>query len=152
MVESVGDGVFALRPGDHVVCALAVPCGTCRQCVRGLAAHCNSPRRAQAIAGLAADGTSRLRRDGAPVYPFFGVGTLSEYTTVRQEQAVRIDPALPLDEFCLAGCGVVTGVGAVLEHRPGPAGRHRGGHRLRRRGCQRHPGVADRRGGQDHRD
>jgi S-(hydroxymethyl)glutathione dehydrogenase/alcohol dehydrogenase len=114
VVESVGEGVSALRPGDHVVCALAVPCGTCRQCVRGLAAHCNSPRRAQAIAGLAADGTSRLRRDGAPVYPFFGVGTLSEYTTVRQEQAVRIDPALPLDEFCLAGCGVVTGVGAVL--------------------------------------
>jgi Zn-dependent alcohol dehydrogenase len=114
VVESVGEGVVALRPGDHVVCALAVPCGACRQCVRGLAAHCNSPQRAQAMAGLAADGTSRLRRDGAPVYPFFGVGTLSEYTTVRREQAVRIDQDLPLDQFCLAGCGVITGVGAVL--------------------------------------
>jgi S-(hydroxymethyl)glutathione dehydrogenase / alcohol dehydrogenase len=114
VVESVGPGVTALAPGDHVVCALAVPCGTCRQCVRGLAAHCNSPRRAQAMAGIADDGTSRLRRDGDPVYPFFGVGTLSEYTTVRQQQAVRIDHELPLDEFCLAGCGVITGVGAVL--------------------------------------
>ena len=114
VVESVGAGVTALAPGDHVVCALAVPCGTCRQCVRGLAAHCNSPRRAQAMAGIADDGTSRLRRDGEPLYPFFGVGTLSEYTTVRQQQAVRIDHELPLDEFCLAGCGVITGVGAVL--------------------------------------
>jgi S-(hydroxymethyl)glutathione dehydrogenase / alcohol dehydrogenase len=114
VVESVGEGVSALREGDRVVLALAVPCGTCRQCVRGLSAHCNSPKRAQAIAGLAADGTSRLRRDGAPLYPFFGVGTLSQYTTVRQEQALLIDQDLPLDEFCLAGCGVVTGVGAAL--------------------------------------
>lgn len=114
VIESVGTGVTALSPGDHVVCALAVPCGTCRQCVRGLSAHCNSPQRAQAMAGLAGDGTSRMRRNGEPVYPFFGVGTLSEYTTVRQEQAILIDPALPLDEFCLAGCGVITGVGAVF--------------------------------------
>jgi Zn-dependent alcohol dehydrogenase len=114
VIESTGEDVTALREGDHVVCALAVPCGTCRQCVRGLAAHCNSPQRAQAMAGVGVDGTSRLRRDGAPVYPFFGVGTLSQYTTVRQQQAMKIDPALPLDEFCLAGCGVVTGVGAVL--------------------------------------
>jgi S-(hydroxymethyl)glutathione dehydrogenase / alcohol dehydrogenase len=114
VIESVGEGVSALHEGDHVVCALAVPCGTCRQCVRGLSAHCNSPKRAQAMAGLGADGTSRLRHDGTPVYPFFGVGTLSQYTTVRQEQAVLIDPELPLDEFCLAGCGVITGVGAAL--------------------------------------
>ncbi|MFJ4830784.1 zinc-binding dehydrogenase [Streptomyces sp. NPDC088747] len=114
VVESVGAGVTALREGDHVVCALAVPCGVCRQCARGLAAHCNSPKRAQAIAGLAADGTTRMRRDGEPAHPFFGVGTLSQYTTVRQEQAVRIDSDLPLDEFCLTGCGVITGVGAAL--------------------------------------
>lgn len=114
VVESVGAGVTSLRPGDHVVCALVVPCGSCRQCVRGLSEHCNSPLRAQGISGLAADGTSRLRRDGAPAYPFFGVGTLSQYTTIRQEQAVRIDPGLPLDQFCLAGCGVTTGVGAVF--------------------------------------
>jgi S-(hydroxymethyl)glutathione dehydrogenase/alcohol dehydrogenase len=114
IVESVGAGVTALRPGDHVVCALAVPCGTCRQCVRGLSAHCNSPKRAQAMSGIAADGTSRLRRDGAPVYPFFGIGTLSEYTTVREQQAVLLDPELPLEEFCLTGCGVITGFGAVF--------------------------------------
>lgn len=114
VVESVGSGVTGLRPGDHVVCALAVPCGRCRQCRRGLAEHCNSPERRQAMSGIMADGTPRLRFEGEPAYPFFGVGTLAEYTTVRQEQAIRIDPALPLDEFCLAGCGVITGYGAVL--------------------------------------
>lgn len=114
IVESVGEGVTALSAGDHVVCALAVPCGVCRQCVRGLRADCDSPLRRRAMTGIGADGTSRLRYRGEPAYPFFGVGTLSQYTTVRQEQAVRIDPGLPLDEFCLAGCGVITGVGAVL--------------------------------------
>jgi Zn-dependent alcohol dehydrogenase len=114
IVESVGPGVTALVPGDHVVCALAVPCGRCRECLLGKAEDCNSDARRQAMAGLMADGTSRLRYRGKAVYPFFGVGTLAEFTTVREQQAVRIDPALPLDEFCLAGCGVITGVGAVL--------------------------------------
>jgi Zn-dependent alcohol dehydrogenase len=114
VVESVGAGVTGLAPGDHVVCALAVPCGRCRQCRRGLGEHCNSPSRRQAMSGVMADGGSRLRYAGEPAYPFFGVGTLAEYTTVRREQAVRIDEELPLDEFCLAGCGVITGYGAVL--------------------------------------
>jgi S-(hydroxymethyl)glutathione dehydrogenase / alcohol dehydrogenase len=91
-----------------------VPCGVCRQCRRHMPEHCNGAERRQAISGLMADGTSRLRYDGAPAYPFFGVGSLAEYSTVRQEQAVKIDDDLPLDEFCLTGCGVVTGVGAVL--------------------------------------
>jgi Zn-dependent alcohol dehydrogenase len=122
IVESVGEGVTAFKPGDHVVLALAVPCGTCRQCRRGLAEHCNSPERRTAMSGVMADGGSRIRYRGEPCYPFFGVGTLAEYTTVRQEQAVIIDESLPLDEFCLAGCGVITGYGAVLnvaQVRPG---------------------------------
>ncbi|WP_214102609.1 zinc-binding dehydrogenase [Acrocarpospora catenulata] len=122
VVESVGEGVTDIGVGDHVVCALAVPCGTCRQCRRGLAEHCNSPARRQAMSGVMADGGSRLRHGGEPAYPFFGVGTLAEYTTVRRQQAIPIDPALPLDEFCLAGCGVITGYGAVLnvaQVRPG---------------------------------
>jgi S-(hydroxymethyl)glutathione dehydrogenase / alcohol dehydrogenase len=114
VIESVGPGVTALRPGDHVVCALAVPCGTCRQCVRGEPMHCDGPARRQAMTGVMADGMSRLRHRGAPAYPFFGVGTLAEFSTVRQEQAVRIDADLPLEEFCLAGCGVITAFGAVL--------------------------------------
>jgi S-(hydroxymethyl)glutathione dehydrogenase / alcohol dehydrogenase len=114
IVESVGAGVDRLAVGDHVVCALAVPCRVCRECVRGQAEHCNSDARRQAMAGVMADGTSRLRYRGEPAYPFFGVGTLAEYTTVREQQAIKIDPALPLDEFCLTGCGVITGVGAVL--------------------------------------
>ncbi|WP_433365547.1 zinc-binding dehydrogenase [Streptosporangium sp. CA-115845] len=114
VVESVGEGVTGIGVGDHVVCALAVPCGTCRQCRRGLAEHCNSAARRQAMSGVMADGDSRLRYGGERAYPFFGVGTLAEYSTVRREQVIPIDPALPLDEFCLAGCGVITGYGAVM--------------------------------------
>lgn len=114
VVESVGADVTGLLPGDHVVCALGVPCGACRQCVRGLAEHCNSPLRRSAMQGLRADGSTTARYAGQPAYPFFGVGTLSEYTTVRQEQVVKIPADFPLDEFCLTGCGVITAFGAVL--------------------------------------
>lgn len=122
IVDRVGEGVTGLQPGDHVVCALAVPCGRCRQCRRGLSQHCNSPDRRQAMSGVMADGGSRIRYGDGPAYPFFGVGTLAEYTTVRQKQAIAIDSSLPLEEFCLAGCGVITGYGAVLnvaDVRPG---------------------------------
>jgi S-(hydroxymethyl)glutathione dehydrogenase/alcohol dehydrogenase len=124
VVEAVGPEVTTLARGDHVVLALSVACGGCRQCRRGLSEHCNAPSRREAMVGIMSDGETRARRGSEPLHPFFGVGTLSEHTTVREAQAVKIDADLPLDEFCLTGCGVITGIGAamnVADVRPGDA-------------------------------
>lgn len=122
VVEAVGSEVTTLAAGDHVVLALSAACGLCRQCRRGLSEHCDASSRREAMLGIMTDGQTRACRGGVPLYPFFGVGTLSQYMTVREVQAIKVDSDLPLDEFCLAGCGVITGIGAALnvaEIRPG---------------------------------
>jgi S-(hydroxymethyl)glutathione dehydrogenase / alcohol dehydrogenase len=122
VVERVGDGVQGLTTDDHVVLALYGPCGECPSCRAGNPVHCDGAARVQAIFGRAADGSTRLRRGGEAVHPMIGVGSLAEYTVVRESQAVRIDDDIPLDLACLAGCGVTTGIGAVLniaDVRPG---------------------------------
>lgn len=114
VVETCGPGVTALVPGDHVVLTLSTACRDCRQCLRDLPQHCNSPSRRKAGMGMMDDGRTRAALGTTPLYPLFGIGTLSEYATVREAQAIRVDPSLPLRELCLAGCGVVTGLGAAL--------------------------------------
>ena len=115
VVEEVGEGVVDVRPGDHVVLALYGPCSTCRHCRAGRFPLCDGPARVAAISGRMADGTTRVRTGaGETLYPFVGLGTLAGYAVVRQSQVVKIEPDLPLDLICLAGCGVTTGLGAVF--------------------------------------
>lgn len=114
VIEQVGEGADGLAVGDHVVIALYSDCGECRQCLRGRIDECDSEWRRQGFIGVQADGHSRVRQDGAEIYPMFGAGTLAEYTTIRAAQAIRIDPDLSLEAMCLTACGVATGVGAVL--------------------------------------
>jgi S-(hydroxymethyl)glutathione dehydrogenase / alcohol dehydrogenase len=114
IVEDIGPGVDDVAPGDHVVLALYGPCGTCVHCRAGRPVHCDGPARTRAILGCMADGDTRLRQAGSPVHPMIGVGSLAEMAVVRAAQVVRIDPEIPLDVACLAGCGVTTGLGAVL--------------------------------------
>jgi S-(hydroxymethyl)glutathione dehydrogenase/alcohol dehydrogenase len=114
VVEQVGAGVEGLAAGDHVVIALYGPCGACRNCTTGNIVHCDGPARVQAIFGRTADGGSRLSQGGRPVYPMVGIGSLAEYSLVRAAQVVKIPSDVPLDVIALAGCGVTTGVGAVL--------------------------------------
>ncbi|HEY8526700.1 MAG TPA: alcohol dehydrogenase catalytic domain-containing protein [Acidimicrobiales bacterium] len=115
VVEAVGDGVTSVAEGDHVVIALYGPCHRCGPCSVGRFPQCEGPERVQAIVGRMADGSTRLRgTDGEPLHPMVGAGTLCERAVVREAQVVRIDPAVPLELACLAGCGVTTGVGAVF--------------------------------------
>jgi S-(hydroxymethyl)glutathione dehydrogenase/alcohol dehydrogenase len=122
VVEAVGEDVTA-AVGDHVVLALYGPCGECAECRTGRFVLCDGAPRIAAISGRMADGTTRLTLDGGePLYPMVGVGSLAEVAVLRDDQIVKIDPSVPLDLICLAGCGVTTGLGAVFnvaDVRPG---------------------------------
>ncbi len=123
VVEAIGDGVTGLAAGDHVVLALYGPCGECGACRTGRFVLCDGVARVSAISGRMADGSTRMRLvDGDTLYPMVGVGSLAELAVLRSEQVVKIDPTIPLDLICLAGCGVTTGLGAVFnvaDVRPG---------------------------------
>ena len=122
VVEEVGPGVTGLKKGDSVVIALYGPCGSCGECRAGDITNCWSETRTHNMYGRMPDGTTRLSKGGQAIAPMCGSGSLAEYAVVREAQLVRIDPSIPLDLACLAGCGVTTGIGAALniaEVRPG---------------------------------
>jgi Zn-dependent alcohol dehydrogenase len=110
IVEEVGAGVRHLAPGDHVVLSSIPHCGRCPYCRRGHHHLCEAGLQA-AIAG---EQLGFERADGSDVASFCGLGTFSTRTVVDGSAATRIDDDIPLDRACLIGCGVVTGVGAVL--------------------------------------
>jgi Zn-dependent alcohol dehydrogenase len=123
VVEEVGGGVESVAPGDHVVLALYGPCGECASCRTGRFVLCDGTARVAAISGRMGDGSTRLRlADGGSLYPMVGIGSLGEVAVLRADQVVKIDPSIPLDVICLAGCGVTTGLGSVFnvaDVRPG---------------------------------
>ncbi len=123
VVEAVGEGVYAVEPGDHVVLALYGPCGECGWCRTGRFVLCDGAARISAIGGRMTDGSTRLRLDGGgTAYPMVGIGSLAELAVLRAPQVVKIDPGIPLDLICLAGCGATTGLGSVFnvaDVRPG---------------------------------
>jgi len=114
IVAEVGSGVTGLAVGDPVVIALYGPCGRCPDCRAGRLERCASETRRNNMFGLMPDGKTRLSLRGRPVHPMVGAGTLAEFSLVRDAQVVAIPPDLPLEQACLIGCGVTTGVGAVL--------------------------------------
>ncbi|MCH8205785.1 MAG: Zn-dependent alcohol dehydrogenase [Chloroflexi bacterium] len=108
-VQKVGPGVTSLSPGDHVILSLTNQCGRCRNCAAGRPNLCEGYERGS---GLMPDGTSRISRDGVPYY--HGLATFAEETVVLADAAVKIRDDVPLEKACLIGCGVMTGVGAVI--------------------------------------
>ncbi|MFC9977327.1 alcohol dehydrogenase catalytic domain-containing protein [Spirillospora sp. NPDC127200] len=114
VVERTGPGVSAVKPGDHVIIAMNGPCGRCRNCARGRAHLCSGKARMTAIMGLMADGTTRLSAGGETVRPYIGIGSFAEMAVVGEAMCVKVAPDAPLDLLALTACGVVTGVGAVL--------------------------------------
>ncbi|MGK2942445.1 MAG: S-(hydroxymethyl)glutathione dehydrogenase/class III alcohol dehydrogenase [Immundisolibacter sp.] len=113
VVEDVGPGVTTLKAGDHVIPLYTPECGQCSFCSSGKTNLCQAIRSTQGQ-GLMPDGTSRFRARGQTVYHYMGTSTFSEYTVLPEIALARINPAAPLDKVCLLGCGITTGIGAVL--------------------------------------
>jgi len=113
IVEEVGEGVTSLKKGDHVIPLYTPECRTCKFCVSGKTNLCQRIRETQGK-GLMPDGTTRFSKDGKPIYHYMGTSTFAEYTVVAEISLAKISPKAPLDKVCLLGCGVTTGIGAVL--------------------------------------
>ncbi|MCI5072310.1 S-(hydroxymethyl)glutathione dehydrogenase/class III alcohol dehydrogenase [bacterium] len=113
IVEAVGEGVTTLKPGDHVIPLYIPECKTCKFCQSGKTNLCQSVRETQGK-GLMPDGTTRFSKDGQPIYHYMGVSTFAEKTVVPEIALAKVNPEAPLEKICLLGCGVTTGIGAVL--------------------------------------
>ena len=113
IVVETGDGVTSVEPGDHVIPLYTPECGECSFCTSGLTNLCQAIRVTQGK-GVMPDGTSRFALDGNPIHHYMGTSTFSEYTVLPEISVARINPKAPLDKVCLLGCGITTGIGAVL--------------------------------------
>jgi len=105
IVEAVGDGVRRVKPGDHVVVSTLANCGVCSKCQRGRPTECRSS------IGIA---KQPFLYRGEPASNFAATSSFAELTTVAEVQAVKIPEEIPFTSACLIACGVLTGVGAVL--------------------------------------
>ncbi|KAG0592020.1 hypothetical protein KC19_1G218500 [Ceratodon purpureus] len=114
IVESVGEGVTELKPGDHVIPCYQAECRECKFCKSGKTNLCGKVRPATGKGVMLSDGQSRFKVNGKPLYHFMGTSTFSEYTVLHDVSVAKINPAAPLDKVCLLGCGIPTGLGAVL--------------------------------------
>jgi NDMA-dependent alcohol dehydrogenase len=113
MVEAVGPGVTRVKPGDHVALNWAPNCGVCFYCLNDRPSLC-AAYVGPIWAGTMMDGTTRLSKDGQPVYHFSALAAFAEYTVVPQECCVPLRKEVPFTVAALIGCAVTTGVGAVL--------------------------------------
>ena len=104
-VDSVGEGVTNIAPGDFVIIAWRAPCGTCRSCMRGTPWYCFSSRNACQPMTLV---------DGTPLSPALGIGAFAELTLVNAGQAVKVDPEANPAAAGLVGCGIMAGLGAAM--------------------------------------
>ncbi|MEB4590261.1 S-(hydroxymethyl)glutathione dehydrogenase/class III alcohol dehydrogenase [Candidatus Thiothrix sp. Deng01] len=113
IVEECGPGVKGLKPGDHVIPLYIPECGECEYCRSSKTNLCQSIA-ATVWTGYMPDRTRRFTCKGKPIFHYMGCSTFSEYTVVPEIALAKINPTAPLDKVCLLGCGVTTGIGAVL--------------------------------------
>ena len=112
-VVECGPDVHGLKPGDHVIPLYIPECGVCEYCTSTKTHLCQSIA-GTVWTGYMPDGTRRFSQNGKAIYHYMGCSTFSEYTVVPEIALAKINPAAPLDKVCLLGCGVTTGIGAVL--------------------------------------
>ncbi len=113
VVEEVGPGVTSVAPGDHVIPLYTPECRECTFCRSGKTNLCQAIRATQGQ-GVMPDGTSRFSVGGAKIHHYMGTSTFSEYTVLPEIALAKIRTDAPLDKVCLFGCGITTGIGAVL--------------------------------------
>jgi S-(hydroxymethyl)glutathione dehydrogenase/alcohol dehydrogenase len=112
IVESIGEGVTSVAVGDHVIPLYTPECGECKFCKSGKTNLCQKIRATQGK-GLMPDGTTRFSQNGKPIYHYMGCSTFSEYTVLPEISIAKVNKSAPLEEVCLLGCGVTTGMGAA---------------------------------------
>jgi S-(hydroxymethyl)glutathione dehydrogenase/alcohol dehydrogenase len=113
VVVETGPGVTSLKPGDHVIPLYTPECRQCEYCLSGKTNLCQAIRETQGQ-GLMPDGTSRFTLNGEKVFHYMGTSTFSNYTVVPEIALAKIREDAPFDKVCYIGCGVTTGVGAVI--------------------------------------
>lgn len=113
VVTECGPGVTELAVGDHVVLSWVAPCYECRNCLAGHEARCSVAMNLVAPGGVLQDGTSRISHGGRRIYHYQGVSSFAEEAIVPASGAIRVRKDAPLEELCLIGCAIATGVGAV---------------------------------------
>jgi S-(hydroxymethyl)glutathione dehydrogenase/alcohol dehydrogenase len=112
-VVEAGPGVTSLRAGDHVIPLYIPECRQCKFCLSGKTNLCGAILATQGK-GLMPDGSSRLSARGTMLHHYMGTSTFAEYAIVPEISLAKIRPDAPLEKVCLLGCGVTTGIGAVL--------------------------------------
>ena len=113
VVAEVGAGVKSLKPGDHVIPLYTPECRECEYCLNPKTNLCSAIRATQGQ-GLMPDGTSRFSLNGEPVLHYMGCSTFANYTVLPEIALAKIREDAPFDKVCYIGCGVTTGVGAVV--------------------------------------
>ncbi len=114
VVVETGEGVTTLKKGDHVIPLYIPECRTCKFCLSGKTNLCQKIRTTQGK-GLMPDGTTRFSKNGVPIFHYMGTSTFAEYTVIPEISLAKISSDAILDKVCLLGCGVTTGIGAVLK-------------------------------------
>ncbi|OWM76383.1 hypothetical protein CDL15_Pgr028253 [Punica granatum] len=109
IVESVGEGVTDLKPGDHVLPVFTGECKECRHCKSEESNMCDLLRINTDRGVMLNDGKTRFSINGKPIYHFVGTSTFSEYTVVHVGCVAKINPEAPLDKVCVLSCGISTG-------------------------------------------
>ena len=114
IVLEVGEGVTSVKPGDHVIPLYTPECRQCASCLSGKTNLCTAIRATQGQ-GLMPDGTSRFSMlDGTPIHHYMGCSTFSNYTVLPEIAVAKVREDAPFDKICYIGCGVTTGIGAVI--------------------------------------
>ncbi|HKX77961.1 MAG TPA: S-(hydroxymethyl)glutathione dehydrogenase/class III alcohol dehydrogenase [Novosphingobium sp.] len=113
IVREVGAGVTSVKPGDHVIPLYTPECRQCKSCLSGKTNLCTAIRATQGQ-GLMPDGTSRFSYKGQTIFHYMGCSTFSNFTVLPEIAVARIREDAPFDKSCYVGCGVTTGVGAVV--------------------------------------
>jgi len=113
IVREIGDGVTTLKAGDHVIPLYTPECRQCKTCLSRRSNLCTAIRATQGK-GLMPDGTSRFRLDGDPIFHYMGCSTFSNFTVLPEIALAKVREDAPFDKICYIGCGVTTGIGAVI--------------------------------------